>query len=120
MKKRKVVNVEFIGNLQITCEEVRTKKIRGGHQLLALAPFFVDIGNLHISCDGYHTKKRKEVRPLPELVPLLTKSDVTHYLNISSSQVSRLIKSGVLPTIKLGASSRYHPDDVRKAMLPNG
>ena len=48
--------------------------------------------------------------------PLMTAETVAEKLSISLSMVYKLRRSGALPSVRVGALYRFHPDDVRAFM----
>lgn len=54
-------------------------------------------------------------RPIdPQRDRLLSVADIRELLGCSRNTVTRMIQTGKLPTIKLGRSVRFLPDDVRR------
>ena len=44
---------------------------------------------------------------------LLRESDVANLLSISTDQVGRYVRAGLLPRVQIGKSVRFRPDDVK-------
>ena len=51
-----------------------------------------------------------------QMEPLMTAETVAEKLNVSPSMIYKLRRSGALPSVKVGALYRFHPDDVRAFM----
>ncbi len=51
-----------------------------------------------------------------EMEPLMTAETVAEKLSVSLSMVYKLRRSGALPSVRVGALYRFHPDDVRAFM----
>ena len=54
----------------------------------------------------------KNMQDNSEAINLLKPAEVSRMLNVSKSTVYRILKSGALPTVKVGFSKRVHPDDL--------
>jgi len=55
----------------------------------------------------------------PTTAPLLTINDVAHQLAISRDSVYRLVRSGALPSLRVGERLRFRPSDI-EAYLARG
>lgn len=57
-------------------------------------------------CKGHHIKFT------PDTPSLITKEELAECLQISTRSVDNFVKQGIIPKIKLGASTRFDLDDV--------
>lgn len=49
--------------------------------------------------------------------PLLKTEEVARLLNLSKSTVNNFAAAGIIPSITIGKSRRFHADDIRKIMV---
>ena len=58
--------------------------------------------------------RRQPAAPAPLVEPLLRKKEAARLLGLSERSVERLITAGELPIVRLGASCRVDPLDLRR------